>query len=159
MTLDVPNPMAPADDVESELDAFLHFLRVDEERWKLASGDAAIVLEDRSIHTLLAHASANGAVQGYDATAVTCRRARHVQFRLVPDVVLLLNPGLEVLQHRYETLPHTLHPRLTDPRFNHLFYDYFDAPCVGTPASVIKYGDLDIVTLANRAVTAIEDHL
>jgi dTMP kinase len=120
-------PPARTSSAQEQLDAFRVFMRIEARRvahLNDRAGSADLVLLDRSVDTLLAHAYALDRLFGYGVH----EQARELLARLAhlrPDRTFYLDAGPQELQRRRERLAEPFDSFLLDPDFITYFRDYF----------------------------------
>ncbi|WP_411072202.1 hypothetical protein [Streptomyces sp. cmx-4-25] len=121
-------PPARTDSGAAQLAAFEKFMEIEAVRVAeaAASGRQVVVL-DRSVDTLLAHAYALDALLGYGVHHRLCERLAALPY-LCPDHTLYLDVPAETLHLRRKTVGHTAAESeyfLHEPGFLHHARDYF----------------------------------
>jgi dTMP kinase len=110
-----------------------------------------LVILDRTVDTLLAHAHAIGRLRGFDCDAAA--RALVLEHPIVvPDVTLLLRAGPDVLAKRAARRP-GMPSILYDPEFTEHFNSYFQGPLA--PLCVPLDATAPLHDLAEQATAAV----
>lgn len=118
-------PTACTRSTEEQLDAFQLFMTIEERRvQKLAKHKADLVILDRSVDTLLAHAYALDHLFGYEAYS-QCRALLSRSSHFVPDLTFYLDASPATLQRRCKLLNQPFDSFLVDPLFISYFRSYF----------------------------------
>ncbi|MFD4320790.1 hypothetical protein [Streptomyces sp. NPDC058548] len=121
-------PPARTDSAAAQLAAFDRFMEIEVARVaEAAANSRQLVILDRSVDTLLAHAYALDALFGYGVHHQLRHRLKTLPF-LRPDHTLYLDVPVETLHLRRKTAGHTaaeFEYFLHEPRFLHHARDYF----------------------------------
>ncbi|MCG7523366.1 AAA family ATPase [Streptomyces sp. OfavH-34-F] len=121
-------PPARTDSAAAQLDAFERFMEIEATRLaEAAASGRQLVILDRSVDTLLAHAYALDALFGYGVRHQLHHRLKTLPF-LRPDHTLYLDVPAETLHLRRKTAGHTTAKSeyfLHEPRFLRHARDYF----------------------------------
>lgn len=113
---------------DAQLEAQRFYLDLELERFRRAVNEkpsAGMILLDRSIHTLLAHAHAIQRMTGfavYDRFLAIVRETPGIAW---PDIVFYLDAEQRVLDARYPAVGDPRERLVTDPQFNAGFRSYF----------------------------------
>lgn len=120
-------PLAHTRSTNDQLSAFRLFMNIEAKRVQRLNQfdhDADILLLDRSVDTLLAHAYTLDRLLGYDAYQ-QARALLRCMVHLVPHETIYLDAGPETLQTRRELLEAPFDSFLIDPAFVARFREYF----------------------------------
>lgn len=154
-----PSRLPPPDSstADNQLAALTVLLRVEGLRRSAAltaAGRGQVVILDRTVDTLLAHAHAVGRLHGYDCDARATALVRQHPI-VVPDLTLLLAASDHERARR--AARRVGMPRLFyAPTFARYFTEHFDQPLVSRHVRICTDGSLDLVT--DRAVQIIGEY-
>ncbi|MFF4298866.1 hypothetical protein ACFY0N_35005 [Streptomyces vinaceus] len=142
---DVPTPATQS--AAEQVEAFVTFMEIEGERVRAARRHGGLVVLDRTVDTLLAHAHAMDEIHGFGILPELCRRIKEMP-HLRPDHTLYLDVAPELLHLRRKAAGHhEVEPDyfLHDPAFLTHFRDYFCRPVRSTAAAelAIASGDGD----------------
>ncbi|HET8641513.1 MAG TPA: AAA family ATPase [Pseudonocardiaceae bacterium] len=143
---------------EQQLAALTVLLRVEALRRAaalMAASHGQIVVLDRTVDTLLAHAHAVGRLNGYDCDAAA-RALVQAHPIVVPHLTLLLHAS--DVERARRAVQRVNMPRLFyDSTFTGYFTEHFDRPLVPEHVRIATDGSLDTVT--NQAIEIIGEYL
>ncbi|MGW7410211.1 hypothetical protein ACWGI9_42175 [Streptomyces sp. NPDC054833] len=131
---DIPTPSTQSAD--EQVEAFMTFMEIEGERVRAAHRHGGLIVLDRTVNTLFAHAHAMDELYGFGVLPELCRRAEEMP-HLRPDHTLYLDVTPELLHLRRKAAGHhEVEPEyfLHDPAFLAHFRDYFCRP-VHRPAT------------------------
>lgn len=142
-------PRVPASSAEAELAAFEYYLSVEDRRWRGVRASTPLVIEDRSVHTLLAHVYANQVEVGPAVFSFAVERVMSIPVRQRPDLVVYLDVNEAVLLRRYRLIPNKISRVFKSRRYMQGFRAYF-------AQSVTSFSKIVFVD-ANRMPSEIAD--
>ena len=150
-----PPNSATAEQQLAALTVLLHVEALRRATALVAASHGQIVVLDRTVDTLLAHAHAVGRLNGYDCDAAA-RALVQAHPIVVPDLTLLLHASDAERARRAARRVNM--PRLFyDPTFTGYFTEHFDRPLVPEHVRIATDGSLDAV--ADQAIGIIGDYL
>jgi dTMP kinase len=151
-------PPARTGSAREQLDAFRLFMRIEAGRvaeLNDRAGSADLVLLDRSVDTLLAHAYALDRLFGYGVYEEACgllARLAHLR----PDRTFYLDASPQVLKRRRERLTEPFDSFLLDSDFLECFRDYFIRKGLAVAAQVsIVSAEQSVSTVARTIVQTL----
>jgi thymidylate kinase len=150
-------PLVPARTSDEELVAFRLFIQAEELRWRQvdhASVPPRVVIQDRCVHTLLAHVYANEHISGVTAFNEARRIAldTHVRF---PDIVLYLDTSQEMLTNRYLAIPNQLPVFFKSAPYMSHFRRYFSSLADQLPQAIFFLDANETTAEVHRAGTDV----
>ncbi|MEV0990621.1 hypothetical protein [Streptomyces sp. NPDC049949] len=142
---DIPTPSTRSAD--EQVKAFMTFMEIEGERVDAARRHSGLVVLDRTVDTLLAHAHAMDEIYGFNVLPELCQRVEEMPY-LRPDHTLYLDVTPELLHLRRKAAGHhEVEPEyfLHDPGFLTHFRDYFCRPArrPATAELAVASGDGD----------------
>lgn len=147
-------PPARTQSASEQLDAFKFFMQVEGARvadLNVRAGSADLVLLDRSVDTLLAHAYALDQLYGYgvhNQALILLTRLAHIR----PDQTFYLDASHQELGRRRRRLAEPFDSFLLDPAFIRHFRDYFTKKGLAVASQVI-------VVRAERSQSALAQRI
>lgn len=144
-------PALPAATPSAELAALEYYISLDRLRWEAVQEDSTrfVIIQDRSVHTLLAHVYSNDLRTGFGVFPEAIKREAAIPSHRRANVVLYLDAREETLLERYRTIPNRLPTLLTTPSYMRGFRAYF-------LDSVISVRSLAVVN-ANQLPAAVAE--
>ncbi|MFI1651830.1 hypothetical protein ACH4XT_33585 [Streptomyces avidinii] len=125
---DIPTPSTQS--AAEQVEAFMTFIEIEGERVRAARRHGGLIILDRTVDTLLAHAYAMDEIHGFGVLPELRRRVEEMP-HLRPDHTLYLDVTPELLHLRRKAAGHhEVEPEyfLHDPAFLTHFRDYFCGP-------------------------------
>ncbi|PKV89920.1 hypothetical protein [Streptomyces sp. TLI_146] len=125
---DIPTPSTRSAD--EQVEAFMKFMEIEANRVHAARQHGGLIVLDRTVDTLLAHAHAMDEMYGFEVLPELRRRVQDLP-HLRPDHTLYLDVAPELLHLRRKAAGHhEVEPEyfLHDPAFLSHFRDYFCRP-------------------------------
>ncbi|WP_027343902.1 AAA family ATPase [Hamadaea tsunoensis] len=142
----------------AQMAALTVLLQLEQHRYRLVQNTASpVVILDRTVDTLLAHAHAVGRRHGYDCDDHARQLALSQQI-VVPELTLLLTAGDEDRERRAARrvgMPTLFYA----PDFTRDFNAYFTHPLASRVVVLDTSGDDTTTTVADHALQIVADHL